>query len=99
MKKIFRLWHRKGKASSSPQAPSAEGAALLRMLAETEEQELSCDEVHLVLAEFTERQRRGEDVAHLMPLVQKHLELCPDCREEHEALLQALAFEEQRRET
>jgi hypothetical protein len=36
---------------------------------------------------------RGEDVAHLMPLVQRHLELCPDCREEHEALMQALEFE------
>lgn len=65
------------------------------MLAITAEQEVSCDDVHKILAEFTEMKQRGEDVAHLMPLVQKHLDLCPDCREEHEALLRALEFEKQ----
>jgi hypothetical protein len=36
---------------------------------------------------------RGETMAQLMPLVQRHLDLCPDCREEHEVLIQALEFE------
>lgn len=68
---------------------------LLKILAVTDEQEISCDDVHRVLAEFVELQQRGEDVAHLMPLVQKHLEICPDCREEHEALLRALEIEKE----
>jgi hypothetical protein len=66
---------------------------LLNKLVITEEQEISCDDVHELLDQFAEMEMRGEDVVHLMPLVQKHLELCPDCREEHEALLQALEFE------
>jgi len=66
---------------------------LLNKLAITEEQEISCDDVHELLDQFSEMKMRGEDVAHLMPLVQRHLELCPDCREEHEALMQALEFE------
>jgi len=66
---------------------------LIIKLAVTEEQELSCDDVHEILDQFTELKMRGEDVVYLMPLVQKHLDLCPDCREEHEALLRALEFE------
>lgn len=68
---------------------------MLKMLVITEEQEISCDDVHKVLAEFSEKKQRGENVANLMPLVQKHLDLCPDCREEHEVLLEALEFEKQ----
>ena len=33
---------------------------------------------------------RGEDAASMLPLVNKHLEMCPDCREEFEALLRVL---------
>ena len=65
------------------------------MLAITDEQEISCDDVHKVLAEFVELQQRGEDVSRLMPLVEKHLEICPDCREEHDALMRALEIERQ----
>ena len=66
---------------------------LLRKLAMTDEQDFSCDDVHEVLDQFNEMKMRGEDVAQLMPLVQKHLDLCPDCREEHEVLIKALEIE------
>ena len=66
---------------------------LLNKLVMTEDQEISCDDVHELIDQFTEMEMRGEDVARLMPLVQKHLDLCPDCREEHEALLEAFEFE------
>ena len=59
----------------------------------TDEQETSCDDVHEILEQFVEMEMRSENVAHLMPLVQKHLDLCPDCREEYEALKKALEFE------
>ena len=60
------------------------------MVAQTQEQELGCDEVYALLDVFAERVSRGEDVATLMPLVHHHLQMCPDCREEFEALLRAV---------
>lgn len=66
---------------------------LINKLAITEEHEISCDEVHEILDQFSEMKLRGENVSQLMPLMQKHLDLCPDCMEEHVALMQALEFE------
>jgi len=92
MKRIFSRFGRK----STPKTNSANMMEnLLNKLAITEEQEISCDDVHEILDQFTEMKLHGEDMALLMPLVQKHLDLCPDCREEHEALLRALEFEKQ----
>ena len=90
MKKIFGWF---GKKNEPGMVSSDMMESLINMLAITEEHEISCDDVHAILDQFTELEMRGEDVAHLMPLVQKHLDLCPDCGEEHEALLQALEFE------
>lgn len=63
---------------------------LLEMIQSTDEVELSCDEVLVLLAEYTERERRGEDVRQLMPLVAAHLERCRDCLEEYQALRRIL---------
>lgn len=63
---------------------------MLEMLAMTHDQELTCDEVHVLIDQFAEMKLRGEDPTHLMPLVQRHLDMCPDCQEEYEALLAAL---------
>jgi len=60
---------------------------MLQSLAMTEEHEISCDDVFAVLDEFVEAVKRGENVLLLMPLVKKHLDMCPDCREEYETLL------------
>ena len=91
MIKKFLRWLLK-KDESEPQSPDSVDM-LLGKLALTREHEIACDDVHAVLAEFTEMSRRGEDVAHLMPHVQRHLALCPDCREEYEALMAALDAE------
>lgn len=63
---------------------------MLGMLARTQDTEHDCDEVYRVLDQFAEAMARGEDAATWMPLVQQHLEMCPDCREEFEALLRIL---------
>lgn len=90
MKRIFGWFDKK----SNPRMDSPDMVeSLVNMLAITEEQEISCDDVHELLDQFTELKMRGGDVAQFMPLVQRHLDLCPDCREEHEALMQALEFE------
>jgi hypothetical protein len=70
-----------------------EARAALEMMVVTHDQELTCDEVHALLDQFAEMHFRGENPAHLFPLVQRHLDMCPDCREEFEALLTALAVE------
>ena len=64
---------------------------ILRMLENTEEVELSCDEVFDLLDEYAEMVQRGEDVSRLMPLVVLHLQRCKDCLEEFEALQRILA--------
>ncbi|MEK6753137.1 MAG: hypothetical protein AABZ00_12835 [Chloroflexota bacterium] len=64
---------------------------LIRSLADTKERELTCDEVHALLDQFAEAVRRGEDAARLMPLIQAHLDMCPDCREEYETLLHMMS--------
>ncbi len=56
------------------------------MLSNTQETELTCDEVYALLDQFVEMAARGEDVSHLMPLVKQHLDMCPDCMEEYKVL-------------
>lgn len=61
-------------------------AKLVRMVNDTDEIEISCDDVLDLLDQYVELEARGENVAHLLPLVKKHLERCRDCYEEYEAL-------------
>jgi|MTBAKSStandDraft_2_1061841.scaffolds.fasta_scaffold66084_2 hypothetical protein len=63
---------------------------MLYMIQNTQEIELTCDDVHGLLDQYTEMAIRGEDVASLLPLVHHHLDMCPDCREEYEALSRIL---------
>jgi hypothetical protein len=80
---------RSGPPEDSPAAPVAPVSfeqMVLRMAQMTDDTELSCDEVLALLDQYTERAVRGEDVARLMPLVQRHLERCRDCMEEYQAL-------------
>ncbi len=70
--------------------PPAAIAKLARDVERTQDVEYSCDDVHRLLDQFAEAVLRGEDVARLMPLVQQHIDLCPDCREEFEALMRIL---------
>jgi hypothetical protein len=65
---------------------------LMKMIFQTEEVELTCDDVFVLIDQFTEMALKGESVAHLMPLVQHHLEICPECREEYEALRQVVGL-------
>jgi hypothetical protein len=63
---------------------------LMLQLEHTQDVELTCDEVLALLDQFAEAYLRGEDVARLLPLVQHHLDMCGDCREEFEALVRIL---------
>lgn len=90
---LKRLFTRSGQRwKPAPQAayPPETFEKMIRQLAQTQEVEYSCDDVHRVLDQFAEAVIRGDDVRQLMPLVQRHLDMCPDCREEFEALLRIL---------
>jgi len=92
---IDKLLNRKSnRAQSEGQVPSAKSQevlkAMLRKIGQTREIELTCGETFDLLDQYSEMVVNGEDVAQLMPLVKQHLDMCPDCREEFEALLQVL---------
>lgn len=59
---------------------------MLMMLSNTQDKELTCDDVFALLDQFAELAAQGRDVSRFMPLVQQHLDMCPDCREEFKAL-------------
>jgi len=65
----------------------------LSFLTDDLESMLTCDQVFELIDQYTERAERGEDVAHLMPLLATHLDRCPDCREHYEALERVLQAE------
>lgn len=90
-KLLRRIWRRQSNISTTVDSVSAQQMQkMLTMIADTRPEEISCDEAYAFLDEYAERVRRGEDVAALMPLVHHHLAMCPDCREEFDALLRAM---------
>lgn len=84
--KLFFMGTRSSEATQIPE----EFKPFLQMVENTREVEYSCEEVYQILDQYTELVFQGEDAAKLMPLVEQHIEMCPDCREEFEALLKIL---------
>ena len=62
----------------------------LRVLETVEGEEISCDELFVKLDEYVEREVDKKDAARLMPVVRDHLDKCPECCDEYEALLDVL---------
>jgi hypothetical protein len=63
---------------------------LIKSLQVTHEEECACDEFHDLMDQYAETDIRGEDAARLMPLLKNHLEICHECCEEYDALLNVL---------
>lgn len=77
--------------SDKQSAPKAdELVKLMGMIEQTKDVEISCDEVFALIDQYAELAARGEDVAHLMPIVKHHLEMCVDCSQEYDALMRIL---------
>lgn len=73
--------------TAAPPHPDEMMGKLLHMLENTDEVEISCDEVFELLDQYVELEARGENVAELLPFIKKHLDRCRDCHEEYEALV------------
>ena len=63
---------------------------LLHAVEQTKQVEYSCDEAFELFDQLAEIVRRGEDPSDILLLVQEHVNFCPDCREEFEALMRIL---------
>jgi bacterioferritin-associated ferredoxin len=63
---------------------------LIGEIADTREVEIGCNECFEQLDRFVEMKLSGLNAAQAMPLVEEHVEICGECREEFEALLAAL---------
>ena len=62
---------------------------LLRVVMATAENEIDCDELLSRVAALLDARRAGAEVpTELMPALQ-HLAVCPECKQEFDALLEA----------
>ena len=72
------------------QLPNEAVLGFLRVLEKVREEDAPCDEVYARIDEYVEREVDRKDAAQLMPLVREHLDMCSECCEEYEALLDIL---------
>ena len=88
IKQFFRTLLKK--LRREPDFPDPMVHRLISRLQNTRENELSCDEVFALVDEYAEASQRGEDVGTLKPLIRHHLDMCKECDEEYQALVQVL---------
>jgi hypothetical protein len=55
------------------------------------DEEISCEDLYTRLDEYVEREVDQKDAAQIMPILREHLDVCPECCEEYEALLEVLS--------
>ncbi len=67
----------------------------IRMASNSHSDEIGCDDCFDQLHKFAEMKLKGKSPEEAMPLVEDHLKRCGDCREEYEALLEALKATQQ----
>jgi hypothetical protein len=70
--------------------PNEAVLGFLRVLESVREDDVPCDEVYARIDQYVEREVDKKDAAQLMPLVREHLDVCSECCEEYEALLDVL---------
>lgn len=71
--------------------PNDAVVGILRLLDEVPAgDEISCGELFVKLDEYVEREVDKKDAAVLMPVIREHLDVCSECCEEYEALLDVL---------
>jgi hypothetical protein len=63
---------------------------MARGIMSTRTDEIGCEECFAEMDRFVELTLAGKNAVEAMPLVQDHLDRCMNCRDEYEALLEAL---------
>ena len=67
-----------------------ESENLLRLVGLTKDDEINCEQCLELVAEFAEQQMAGKSITERMQALEQHLAVCPECREEYEALKRTL---------
>ena len=80
----------KNRLTPHEKLPNEAVLGFLRVLEDVRRDELTCPEIFDKLDEYVEKEIDTKDAAHIMPLIREHLDMCPDCCEEYEALLDVL---------
>jgi len=70
--------------------PNEAVLGFLRVLESVREEDAPCDEVYARIDQYVEREVDKKDAAQLMPLIREHLDMCSECCEEYQALLDVL---------
>ncbi len=65
-------------------------AEFVRMVGQTREQEMVCDQCLRHLSEFAETRLTGKTPDEALSAVAQHLSVCPECAEEFDALQKIL---------
>jgi hypothetical protein len=68
---------------------------LLQFVATSKPDEIDCDGCFDHMAEFVEYELLGSDIPEALQKVHRHIEQCPCCNDEHNALLEGLRAIEQ----
>lgn len=61
-------------------------AELMRLVVETRDVEINCEQCLALVAEYAERQLVGKSNDAALKSVEHHLTICAECREEYNAL-------------
>lgn len=72
------------------EVPNEAVLGFLRVLESVRAEDAPCDEVYARIDEYVEREVDQKDAAQLMPLIREHLDMCSECCEEYQALLDVL---------
>ncbi len=63
---------------------------LIRMISLTKDDEINCEQFLSSVAEYVEQNLAGKSIPESLKALERHMSLCVECREEHEALLLVL---------
>ena len=81
----------RNKLTHQPELTDDVVGKFLKVLEQARAEELSCNDMYNRLDEFVENEiQEPEKAEAITPLVREHLDMCPECCEEYEALLSVL---------
>ncbi len=63
---------------------------LVGLIVTTESDQITCDDCFGQIGEFAEHALNGRELSDGMKIIQQHLQQCPCCKGEYEALIEAL---------
>jgi len=82
--------------SPQEQLSHKEVLSFLRVLETVGREEITCDELYEKLDQYVELEVDKKDAANIMPHLRDHLDTCPECCEEYEALLHVVEVTEEK---